>query len=416
VYVSSKGVRVVVTGLGAITPIGTGVQSFWNNLLGGKSGISTISLFDASDLATRIAGEVRNFDPLDYMDKMDVRKYDRFTQFALVASQEAVRDAGIRIDALDPYRAGVIIGSGIGGLQTLLDQHDILRSRGPRRVSPFLIPAMIPNMASGVVSIKHGFRGPNMCTVSACASANHSIGEAQKYIQRGEADIMLCGGAEAPVVELGVAGFVSMKALSTRNDEPERASRPFDVDRDGFVIGEGAAVIILESEEHALKRGAKIYATLAGYGVSADAHHMAAPEPSGLGAKRCMENAIQDAGLSLTDIGYVNAHGTSTPPGDKSEVLALKNLFGEHIREVKISSNKSMIGHLLGAAGGAETLATVLTVNTGKVPPTINLDNPEFDLDFVPHRSVDVTIGAAINNSFGFGGHNASLVVTRYEE
>jgi 3-oxoacyl-[acyl-carrier-protein] synthase II len=412
---SNPGTRVVVTGLGAITPIGTGVQSFWNNLLGGKSGISEITLFDASEFGTRIAGEIHSFDPLDHMDKMDARKYDRFTQFSLVATEEAVRDSGIKIESVDPFRAGVIIGSGIGGLQTLVDQYDTLREKGPRRVSPFLIPAMIPNMASGLISIKYGLHGPNMCTVSACASANHAIGEAIRYIQRGEADVMLCGGAEAPIVDLGVAGFVSMKALSTRNDEPERASRPFDVDRDGFVIGEGAATLVLEDEGHAKKRGARIYAVLSGYGISADAHHVAAPEPSGLGARRCMENAVRDAGLGLTDIEYIHAHGTATPPGDRSEVSALRDLFGDHVKKLMISSNKSMIGHLLGAAGGVETLATVLTVNTGMVPPTVNLDHAEFDLDFVPHRFVERDIGTAINNSFGFGGHNASLVVTRYE-
>lgn len=407
--------KVVVTGLGAVTPIGNGKDAFWNNLLAGKSGISDITLFDASGLPTRIAGEVRDFDPTDHLDKSEARRYDRFSQFALVASEDAVKDSALDIGRLDPYRAGVIIGSGIGGLKTLLDQHNIFLEKGPRRVSPFLIPNMIPNMASGLVSIKLGLHGPNMTVVSACASANHSIGESVKYIERGEADVMLCGGAEAPIVDLGVSGFISMKALSTRNEEPGKASRPFDLGRDGFVIGEGAAVLILESEEHALKRDARIYAQVAGYGVSADAYHMAAPEPGGEGARKSMENAIRDAGMSPQDIDYVNAHGTSTPPGDRSEVTALKNLFGDHANKLKISSNKSMIGHLLGAAGGAETMATVLTVYTGNIPPTINLDDPEFDLDFVPNESVQHTVHAAINNSFGFGGHNASLIVTRYE-
>ncbi len=408
--------KVVITGVGVVSPIGMGKNVFWKNLLGGESGISTITLFDPSQLATRIAGEVKGFDPLDYLDKNEARRYDRFSQFALVASDEAVKDSGLDLDKLDRYRAGVMIGSGIGGLKTLLDQHNLFLERGPRRVSPFLIPNMIPNMASGLVSIRLQLRGPNMTVVSACASANHSIGESLKYIERGDADVMLCGGAEAPIVDLGVSGFIAMKALSTRNDEPRKASRPFDRDRDGFVVGEGAAVLILESEEHARKRDARIYARLSGYGVSADAYHMAAPEPSGEGAKKSMEYAIRDAGLQPSDIDYVNAHGTSTPPGDRSEVAALKNLFGEHAARLRISSNKSMIGHLLGAAGGAETVATALTVYTGKIPPTINLDNPEFDLDFVPHRSVEAAVRVAINNSFGFGGHNASLILTRYEE
>ncbi len=402
--------------MGAVTPIGIGVEKFWNNLVKGTSGISTITLFDPEELETRIAGEVNDFDPLDYMDAQEVRRNDRFTQFILAAGDEAIKDAGLNLDNVDVFRAGVIIGSGIGGLQTLLDQHEVLLAKGPKRVSPFLIPNMIVNMASGVVSIRYKLRGPNMCVVSACASSNHSIGEAFKYIERGDADVMLCGGAEAPIVKLGVAGFIRMKAVSTKNDEPQRSSRPFDRDRDGFVMGEGAAVIVIESEDYARKRGARIHARLEGYGVSADAYHIAAPEPSGQGAQKCMENAISDAGLSVQDIDYINAHGTSTPVGDRSEVNAVKNCFGEHAAKIKISSNKSMIGHLLGAAGGAELIATVLTVKTGTIPPTINLDNPEFDLDFVPHKSIKHEVNAALSNSFGFGGHNASLVITRYEE
>ncbi len=367
-------------------------------------------------MESKIAGEIVEFDPTDFMDKNIARKNDRFTQFAIVASDEAMEDAELDLNKVDRFRVGVIIGSGIGGLQTLIDQHDIFLEKGARRVSPFLIPNMIANMASGVISIRYDVHGPNMCAVTACASANHSIGEAFRYIQRGDADVMLCGGAEAPIVELGIAGFISMKALSTRNGEPQKASRPFDRDRDGFVIGEGAATLVLESEKHALARGAKIYATLSGYGVSADAYHVAAPEPSGRGAQRCMRNAIADAGLSVENINYINAHGTSTPAGDKSEVRAICNLFNDKVQDVKISSNKSMIGHLLGAAGGVETIATTLTVYTGTVPPTINLDNPEFDLDFVPHKSEQYEVGAALNNSFGFGGHNATLVIVKYEE
>jgi len=413
---STERKKVVITGIGAVTPIGIGKDVFWSNLISGKSGISKITLFDPSELETRIAGEVKDFDPLDYMDKTEARRNDRFTQFVIVASDEAIKDSGIDKDKIDGYRAGVIIGSGIGGLQTLMNQHNVYLQKGPKRVSPFLIPMMISNMASGVVSIRYGLKGPNMCVVSACASANHSIGESFKYIERGDADIMVCGGAEAPIVPLGVAGFINMKAVSSRNDEPEKASRPFDKGRDGFVISEGAAVIVLESEEHAKKRGAHIYAYISGYGASGDAYHIAAPEPTGIGAQKCMENAILDAGLKPEDVDYINAHGTSTPVGDKAEVLAIKHLFKDHAYQMKISSNKSMIGHLLGAAGGAETVATTLTVKDGIVPPTINLDDPEFDLDFVPRKSVKADIRVAINNSFGFGGHNASLIITRYEE
>lgn len=407
--------KVVVTGMGALTPIGIGVENYWKHLLEGKSGIAKISLFDPEGLETQIAGEVKDFDPLNYMDKQEARRNDRFTQFVLAASEEAIRDSGIDLNKVDKFRTGVIIGSGIGGLQTLLEQQEVMRNKGPKRVSPFLIPSMIVNMAAGLVSIKYGLKGPNMCVVSACASANHSIGEAFKYVQSGEADFMLCGGTEAPIVPLGVAGFINMKAVSTHNEEPEKASRPFDRGRDGFVMGEGAAVLTLESEESALSRGAKIYGCISGYGVSADAFHIAAPEPSGIGAQKCMENALIDAGLSPQDIDYINAHGTSTPVGDKAEVNALRNLFGERVNRLKISSNKSMIGHLLGAAGGAETIATLLTVQNGTIPPTINLDDPEFDLDFVPHKSVKMALHAAINNSFGFGGHNASLVISGYE-
>jgi 3-oxoacyl-[acyl-carrier-protein] synthase II len=408
--------KVVITGMGAVTPIGIGFENYWKSLVEGKSGISKITLFDPSDLETQIAGEVKGFDPLNFMDKQDARRNDRFTQFALAASEEAIRDSGIDLGSIDRFRAGVIIGSGIGGLATLLEQHSVMQTKGSKRVSPFLIPSMIVNMAAGLVSIRYNLQGPNMCIVSACASANHSIGEAFKCVQNGEADFMICGGTEAPIVALGVAGFINMKAVSTRNDEPQKASRPFDRDRDGFVMGEGAAVIVLEEEGRARARGAKIYGCLAGYGMGADAFHIAAPEPSGIGARRCMENALADAGLRTDDIDYINTHGTSTPVGDKAEVNAIKNLFGRRAYSLKMSSNKSMIGHLLGAAGGAETIATVLTVQRDTVPPTINLDNSDFDLDFVPHRSVKATIRAAINNSFGFGGHNASLVITKYEQ
>jgi len=408
--------KVVITGMGALTPIGIGVKNYWDNLTQGKSGISGITLFDPEGFETKIAGEVKGFDPLNYMDKNEVRRNDRFSQFVIAATEEALKDAELDLEKINRSRAGVIVGSGIGGLSTLISQHELFMDKGPKRVSPFLIPMMIPNIASGVISIKYKFTGPNFCVVSACATANHSIGEAFRYIRRGEADLMICGGAEAPIVPLGVAGFINMRAISSRNNEPEKASRPFDRDRDGFVIGEGAAVLIIESEEHALKRGAKIYARITGYGLSADAYHIAAPEPSGAGACRCMENALVDAGINPEQVDYINAHGTSTPVGDKAEVLAINNLFKEHARKLKISSNKSMIGHLLGAAGGAETISSVMTLFTGIIPPTINLDNPEFDLDFVPHKSITHEVNTVVNNSFGFGGHNASLVLTRYGE
>jgi 3-oxoacyl-[acyl-carrier-protein] synthase II len=406
--------RVVVTGMGALTPIGIGLQKYWKNLTAGKSGISNITLFETEDMDVKIAGEIKDFDPLDHMDKTEVRRNDRFTQFVLAASEEAVKDSGLNLENIDRSRTGVIIGSGIGGLQTLLTQHSILLGKGPKRVSPFLIPMMIPNMASGVVSIRYKFTGPNMCIVSACASANHSIGESMRYIERGEADVMLCGGAEAPIVRLGVAGFINMKALSTRNDVPEKASRPFDRDRDGFVIGEGAAVLVLESEGHALKRGARIYAEIVGYGASADSYHIAAPDPCGGGAEKCMDAALKDAGMSIDEIDYINAHGTSTPVGDAAEVGAIQNLFKDRAKKLKISSCKSMIGHLLGAAGGAETIACVMSIVEGTIPPTINLDNPEFDLDFVPYKSVKADVCSVLNNSFGFGGHNASIAITKY--
>jgi len=407
--------KVVVTGMGAVTPLGIGVKNYWENLLAGKSGIRRISLFDPADIESKVAGEVKDFDPLDYMEKSEARRNDRFTQFIYIAGDEAMRNSGLDLEKLDRDRTGVIIGSGIGGLQTLIDQHNVFLERGPKRVSPFLIPMMIADMASGLVSIRYKLRGPNLCTVSACASGNHSIGEASRYIDRGDADVMICGGAEAPIVPLGLAGFVSMKAVTTRNDEPEKASRPFDKDRDGFVIAEGAAALVLESEDHALKRGADIHAIVAGYGASADAYHIAAPEPSGVGAYLCMKNALSDAGIAVDSIDYVNAHGTSTPVGDGAEVNALKRLFGEKVYKLKISSIKSMTGHLLGAAGGIEAVATIQTIKNGVIPPTINLDNPEYDLDFVPNANETMEVSTALTNSFGFGGHNASIVLTRYE-
>ena len=407
--------KVVVTGMGAITPLGIGVKEYWENLIAGKSGVGRITLFDPSALDSQVAGEVKDFDPLDFMEKTDARRNDRFTQFISVAGDEAIKDSGLDMEKLDKDRAGVIVGSGIGGLQTLINQHNVFIEKGPKRVSPFLIPMMIADMASGLVSIRYKLRGPNLCTVSACASGNHSIGEAFKCIQRGDADVMVCGGAEAPIVPLGLAGFISMKAVTTKNDEPEKASRPFDKDRDGFIIAEGAAALILESEDHAVKRGARIHARVAGYGASADAFHIAAPEPSGAGAYLCMKSALKDAGMDIDAIEYINAHGTSTPVGDGAEVNAIKRLFGEKAYDIKISSVKSMTGHLLGAAGGIEAVATIQTIKEGIIPPTINLDNPEFDLDFVPHEKETMEVSTALTNSFGFGGHNAAIVLTRYE-
>ncbi|MFW6139141.1 MAG: beta-ketoacyl-ACP synthase II [Spirochaetota bacterium] len=408
--------KVVITGMGVVTPIGTGVDKYWQNLIEGKSGIARITLFDPDNMETKIAGEVKDFDPLQYMEKSEARRIDRFSQFAFAASDEAIKHSGLDLEKIDRFRIGVIVGSGIGGLQTLINQHKIYLEKGIKRVSPFLIPMMIPNMASGLVSIKYKLNGPNMCVVSACASAAHSIGESFRYIQRGDADVMLSGGAEAPIVELGVAGFINMRALSSRNDEPQKASRPFDQDRDGFVIGEGAAMLVLESEDHALARGAEIYAYVAGYGTSADAYHIAAPQESGDGALRCMRNALDDAGITIDQVEYINAHGTATPAGDRAEVNAIRKLFGEKADGLKISSNKSMIGHLLGAAGGVEAVSTILSLCHGIIPPTINLDTPEFQLDFVPHKHERAGVNVALSNSFGFGGHNATLVLAKYEE
>lgn len=407
--------KVVVTGMGAVTPLGIGVKKYWENLVAGRSGVRRITLFDPAELESQVAGEVPDFDPLEYMEKSEARRNDRFTQFIYVAGDEAIGHSGLDLEKLDRDRTGVIIGSGIGGLQTLVDQHNVFLERGPRRVSPFLIPMMIADMASGLISMRYKLRGPNLCTVSACASGNHSIGEASRCIERGDADVMICGGAEAPIVPLGLAGFVSMKAVTRRNDKPEKASRPFDKDRDGFVISEGAAALVLESEDHALKRGADIHAVVAGYGASADAYHIAAPEPNGAGAYLCMKNALSDASIDVDSIDYINAHGTSTPVGDGAEVNAVKRLFGKKAYGLKISSVKSMTGHLLGAAGGIEAVATIQTIKEGIIPPTINLDNPEFDLDFVPNANETMEVSTALTNSFGFGGHNAAIVLTRYE-
>ncbi|MCS7195884.1 MAG: beta-ketoacyl-ACP synthase II [Aquificaceae bacterium] len=409
--------RVVVTGLGAVTPLGTGVEKFWSNLLAGVSGIDRIRRFDPIEvgLTVHIAGEVKDFEPERYFDKKDAQKVSDFIKFAVGASEEAVRDAGLLDSGFDPYRVGVIVGTGIGGLRDIEEQQKVLMEKGPRRVSPFFIPYGISNMASGLVAIRFGFKGPNYCVVSACATGNHAIGDAMRLIQRGDIDVAIAGGCESAITPLGVAGFAVMRALSTRNDEPQKASRPFDMDRDGFVMGEGAGVLVLEEYEHAKARGAKIYAELIGYGATDDAYHITAPCADGEGAYMCMKLALEDAGISPEQVDYINAHGTSTPLNDRSETLAIKKLFGKHAYKLKVSSNKSMIGHLLGAAGAVEAVATVKTLQTGMIPPTINLENPdpECDLDYVPNKAVEYPIHYALSNSFGFGGTNACLLFKR---
>ena len=412
--------RVVVTGLGAVTPIGTGVEKFWKNLVNGVSGIDRIASFDPDEfkLTVKIAGEVKDFDPLNFMDKKEANRVSRFIQFALGAAEEAIKDSGIKEADYDPLRIGVIIGTGIGGLMDIEREHSVLLSKGARRVSPFFIPYGISNMASGIVAIKHGFKGPNYCVVSACATGNHSIGDAFRLIQAGDIDAAIVGGTEAAITPLGVAGFAVMRALSTRNDEPQKASRPFDKDRDGFVMGEGAGILVLEEYEKAKARGAKIYAELVGYAATDDAFHITAPHECGEGAYECMRLALEDAGIKPEEVDYINAHGTSTPLNDKVETMAIKQLFGEHAYKLKVSSNKSMIGHLLGAAGAVEAVASVKTIETGIIPPTINLENPdpECDLDYVPNRAVKSDVKVVLSNSFGFGGTNACLVFKKCED
>ncbi|WP_374016671.1 beta-ketoacyl-ACP synthase II [Paenibacillus thiaminolyticus] len=407
--------RVVVTGMGVVTALGSDIDTLWRSLMEGKSGISQIEAFDTTDYPTKIAASVKDFNPEDYIDKKEARRMDRFVQFGIVASKKAVDDAKLDMDQTNRDRVGVIVGSGIGGLGTWEEQHRTLLEKGVKRVSPFFIPMMIANMASGHISMMIGARGPNTAAVSACATGTHSIGDAFKIIQRGDADVMICGGAEATIRPIGMAGFCAMRAMSTRNDEPERASRPFDVDRDGFIMGEGAGVLVLESLEHALERGARIYAEVIGYGMSADAHHITEPDPEG--PALCMTRAIQDAGFQPEQIDYINAHGTSTPVGDRSETRAVKAALGDHARNVAISSTKSMTGHLLGAAGGVEAIICALTLQHGMIPPTINLENqdPECDLDYVPNVPRKADVRTAMSNSFGFGGHNATVVLTKYE-
>ncbi|HRX54276.1 MAG TPA: beta-ketoacyl-ACP synthase II [Verrucomicrobiales bacterium] len=410
--------RVVITGIGVVSPIGNDLETFWQSLLAGRSGIRPIQAFDTSDYDCKIGGEVVEFDPSEFFkEKKDARRADRYCQLGVAASAMAMRDCGMDVNAIDPTRVGVMLSSGIGGLQTLESAHSQLMLKGPGRVSPFTIPMMIANIASGIVSMEYGLRGPNMSIVTACATSNHNIGEAWRIIKFGDADAMVAGGSEASITPMGLAGFGNMKALSLRNDDPERASRPFDKDRDGFVMGEGAGVMVIEELEHARKRGARIYAEITGYGVSADAYHLTSPHPEGEGASRCMNMALKHARLAPEKVGYVNAHGTSTGLGDVCETKAIKLSFGPWAREgLLVSSTKSMTGHLLGAAGGVELAASVKAITEGVIPPTINLadPDPECDLDYVANTAREVRIDSAISNSFGFGGHNASIIVSRF--
>jgi len=405
--------KVAITGIGLITPVGLDKQGTWEALLAGRSGIGPITHFDASAYTARIAGEVREFDPHAVLEKKDARKMDRFTHFAIAATQEALRDAELTIDESNAERVGVYIGSGIGGLPLLESQHRELLARGPRRISPFFIPGMILNLAGGQVSIRFGAKGPNLAVATACATGTHAIGESYRLIREGYADAMIAGGTEAVITPLAVGGFCAMKALSTRNDEPERASRPFDAERDGFVMGEGAGILILEEREAARARGARIYAEIIGYGMSGDAYHVSAPSVDGDGPLRAMRMALEDAGVAADAVDYINAHGTSTPAGDRIEVLAVKKLFGEQARRLVCGSTKSMTGHLLGAAGGLETAVAALAVHHDRVPPTINQEHPdpECDLDCAPNEQRAMSVRAALNNSFGFGGTNASILL-----
>lgn len=408
--------RVVITGLGVITSLGQDIETFWHNVLAGKSGVSRISCFDVSAYDCQIAAEIKDFEPVPFFKiPKDARRSDRYCQLAMAASKKAVADAAIDFLKENGERVGVLIGSGIGGLQTLEDGHTTLMNKGPSRLSPFMIPMMISNMASGMVSMEFGARGPNMSVVSACSTATHAVGESFQIIRRGEADVMIAGGSEAAICPLGIGGFSAMKALSTRNHEPEKASRPFDRNRDGFVMGEGAGVLIVEELEHARNRGARIYCELAGYGNTADAHHMTTPSPHGEGAARCMALSLHSAGLVPTDVDYINAHGTSTPQGDVCETEAIKTVFGGHARKLMVSSTKSMTGHLLGAAGSVEMAICAKVIQEGRVPPTINLDepDPQCDLDYVPHHAREARVQTIVNNSFGFGGHNATLIARK---
>jgi len=409
--------RVVITGLGIVSALGNDLETFWKHLVEGQCGVDKITSFDASAFATRIAAQVKNFDPAPaFPSPKEVRRADRYSQFGVHAGWQALRDSGLDFKKVNRDEVGVFIGSGIGGLETVTEQHKILLEKGPNRVSPFMIPMLISNMASGMFSMYYELRGPNFATCSACATANHAIGEAWRTIKMGDASVMLAGGAEAAVVPIGIGGFCAMKAMSTRNDDPKHASRPFDKERDGFVMGEGAGVIVLEDLEHAKKRGARIYCEMAGYGNTADAYHMTAPSPGGEGAARCMRMALRNADLKPEDVSYINAHGTSTPQGDIAETEAIKTIFGDHARKLVVSSTKGATGHMLGAAGAVEMIVCAKAIQTDTVPPTINYEfpDPECDLDYVPNAARQMHINAVVNNSFGFGGHNASLIAKKF--
>ncbi len=409
--------RVVVTGVGLVTPLGTGVEKTWEALCEGRSGIGRITRFDPSGLPVQIAGEVKDFNPEDFIDRKEIKKMDLFIQYALAASLMAVRDSGLVIDESNRDRVGVMVGAGIGGLPAIEKWHKVYLESGPKRVTPFFIPMVIINLASGHISIALGARGPNSCAVTACATGTHSIGDAFKIIQRGDADAMIAGGCESTITPLCIAGFNAMKALSTRNEEPEKASRPFDRERDGFVVGEGAGILVLEELESAKRRGARIYAEVVGYGMNSDAYHITAPSPDGEGAARCMDLALMDGRVNREEVDYINAHGTSTYYNDLYETMAIKKVFGEHSKRLQVSSTKSMTGHLLGGAGGVEAVFTVLTVDRGVIPPTINYEHPDpgCDLDYVPNVAREAEVRVAMSNSFGFGGTNACLVFRRFE-
>lgn len=412
--------RVVITGLGAITPIGIGTEEFWNNLIDGKSGVGEITQFDTTGFNVRIAGEVKDFDYKNYIDKKEGKRMDRVTQFAVAAAKMAADDAKLDITAMDATRAGVCVGTGIGGIHTFFEQTVKYHEKGPNKVSPFFVPMQIPNMPSGQISIALGLKGPSTAIVTACATGTNCIGDAFRTIQYGDADVMVAGGTEAAISPVAVAGFSNMKALSTNNEEPEKASRPFEKGRNGFVMAEGAGIIVLEELEHAKARGAQIYAELVGYGMTSDAYHITAPDPSGDMPAQCMLNAIKDASVELEDVNYINAHGTSTHRNDLNETVATKRIFGEHAKKVAISSNKSMTGHLLGAAGGIEAIATALTIKNGIIPPTINYEVPDLedglDLDYVPNVARKAEVNVALSNNFGFGGHNACIVLKKYTD
>lgn len=410
--------RVVVTGIGALTPIGKSAPDFWNGLLSGKSGARPIDRFDTEKYATKFAAQIENYDPLEYFDRKESRRLDMVAQYALIASDEAIKDSGLDMETINKDRVAVIVGTGIGGMETFYEQSVSLHEHGPRGITPFFIPMLIPDIVSGHISIRHGFRGPNFCAVSACATGSHNIGIAYDMIKYGTSDYAVTGGAESPVTRVGVAGFNAMKAMSTRNDDPEAASRPFDKDRDGFVLGEGSGIFILEEYEAAKKRGARIYGEIAGYGYSADAYHITAPDPEGNGVILAMEGALKAAGITPEDVDHINMHGTSTPLGDVAETNSIKKVFGDHAYKMHLNSTKSMTGHTLGAAGAIESVAALLAIYHGTIPPTINIDNqdPECDLNYTANKPVVKDVRYAMNNAFGFGGHNSALVFKKLEE